>query len=234
MAKLFSAGLLLSVRSMGLKLGQDADEMPYAEPPVCQCKNWAWAYYHWEMNSVYRPGYESLPDYNELNQQFFNLQNHSYCIKKEFTQEPEKVPYPGSWCFVSAACEELNGGKKISDYAAAKICGADDDKLSDLNPREVISVTGMIEDPQAAILMAYPWVGASEMEGTNLLKFAGGSRENAMLLGGQRAPTPFVVGNAERKGFLTIIGRNGQQHWEVGNTAADMDCVHGCSAREAR
>ena len=65
------------------------------------------------------------------------------------------------------------------------------------------------------------------MEGTNLMKFAGGQRKKAMLVGGQRAPTPFVIGNADRKGFLTTIGRDGQLHWEVGNTAADMDCVLG-------
>lgn len=241
------ACVLTCVRGISMFKSTDEPAAVGGEEDVCKCMNWAHAYQHYlEPSHV---GYEeSLTDVLGLRPKFFLRQNHNYCVKVEFTQDTEKVPYPGNWCYVAAKCNDLNGGKAVNDYVSAKKCKFGEDfSLAELPPPFLLRETGFFNDTfWLPMLMAYPWQGGASKKwedggrpmsdtlnatGTSelaLFKAVEGVRLNLLAKTGNGAWG--VVGASERgegSGFMAVYGGNdgSHQHWEVGDTM--MECVSG-------
>jgi len=138
--------------------------------------------------------------------------NHSYCINHDWAREMKQE---GTWCYVSAKCQELNGGKAVNKHVSWKKCTEGvDARLADLPPAQLFSLAREQHvDPQNIVNLAYPWVGPAKGEGD---------------LG--RVPLPFlqkthraVVGTSLKPD--TNVVRYEGQVWHVGDRA---ECVYGC------
>lgn len=239
---LAGAGFLVcAMPSQGVKLEKLGDAPAAATddqgPDPCACIQWQDAY---KVLDPKHYGYEdTIPDVGDLRTKFFFNQHHNFCVKVEFTQAPEKVPYPGNWCYVDAKkCKDLNGGKTVNEFVSAKKCRYGVDfSLSELPPPFLLQNTNFIKDSYPiAMLMAYPWHGPAAGQGPMMdmlnatnedgrFKTVMGLRLN--LLAKTSTGAWGFVGNAEREGTLAVYGGNegSYQHWEVQDTW--MECAVG-------
>jgi len=190
---------------------------------ACSCLNWA---------TTYRSGRVKCGDGLELtdpelaehedvefchnfpgmpDSAFFPHQDHTMCVKALKSKGPEPVPYPGTWCYVSSACQALNGGRAVNPSTSFKKCGSGDRKLSDLPPKQLFAFAKQMNlDYQMIILMSYPWGGPAEMQGELSFKDVTGTGA-------------FVGASAKQDTFRVI--NNNSTVWEVQNVP---ECVQNC------
>merc|ERR1719436_295578 len=65
----------------------------------------------------------------------FLRMNHSMCVEIQKDDGSSWKTKIGSWCYVSASCTALNGGKRVNDKAAWKKCTKGvDHRIGDMKP----------------------------------------------------------------------------------------------------
>jgi hypothetical protein len=101
---------------------------------------------------------------NDRPSAFFPMQNHNYCINlwEAETQEGDNR----TWCYVSAECSVLNGGRSVNSNVSEKICGETEPRLGDLNPRDLMEDI-FIWDGSMIAKFAYAWEGPGMNEGSH-------------------------------------------------------------------
>lgn len=203
-------------------------------PGACHCMNW---------RSVYENGLAKCGDGAEListgrnlpaDQDFCNdapgapngtafylNQDHEYCISFEKVKGPNKL-VDGAWCYVSAACDQINGGSLANKKLKWKKCYHNQDAfLSEVEPKELFRLaqnSGKSNNIMA--LMAYSWgevKGMFPKQPTNMKEMV------AQLLESKSNKTAL----SRKRATHTITWKG--QVWDVTPTRAV--CVEGCPVK---
>mmetsp|Transcript_54970 Transcript_54970/g.124232 ORF Transcript_54970/g.124232 Transcript_54970/m.124232 type:complete len:197 (-) Transcript_54970:20-610(-) len=65
------------------------------------------------------------------------------------------------WCYVSSACDVLNGGVSVNEKVATKFCTAEDERLSDKTMPELIAFANKYDlDIELLLSLSYPSLDA--------------------------------------------------------------------------
>jgi len=75
--------------------------------------------------------------------------------------EPNVFKMDFNWCYVLSTCHTLNGGRKISESMAWRVCEHDDEAHGDLAPKELyeqIKFAQVTAEPNLIAMAAYPYI----------------------------------------------------------------------------
>mmetsp|Transcript_53826 Transcript_53826/g.129676 ORF Transcript_53826/g.129676 Transcript_53826/m.129676 type:complete len:242 (+) Transcript_53826:96-821(+) len=200
-----------------LKRGAQAKEL---STDTCSCLTWS---------TLYRENVVRCGDGEELsgpeiatwgddglcssNTPLYTGLNHNLCVKRSKLKSEMPQPVP-NWCYVSASCGALNGGRAVNSRVSSKMCGDGDRALADLSPRELFEM-GAGQDAQMLAIMAYPWQGPPD--------YHPGQPAGTLLNVGLQSPERAVIGPSLKEDTFTVLWRN--QVWEIRDEAV---CVDGC------
>lgn len=139
----------------GLKI-RDADP--------CACMNF---------HSVYKTGAATCGDANETENDclltganpvvWYPMQNHRFCVNMIEADAQPKTGDERTWCYVSVACQNLNGGQILNSNVSQKICGESDQKLRDLSPMVLAKMMPYFNYRKTAA-HTYAWEGPGMTE----------------------------------------------------------------------
>lgn len=160
---------------------------PKSAADPCQCLRWTDVYEDYGVlcgmgsEFAFLSQYDRRPNLRkQLCQHFFTKFATNYCVQQWFMSRERS-----QWCYVSAECENLNGGEYLTGTAAGwKVCeGANtkgaiarDSLLNSRGPHELFNLALKFKmDPGYVLRMAYPvwgtsvealhWVGVEQVLG---------------------------------------------------------------------
>mmetsp|Transcript_125607 Transcript_125607/g.228684 ORF Transcript_125607/g.228684 Transcript_125607/m.228684 type:complete len:946 (+) Transcript_125607:54-2891(+) len=147
------ATLVQTVEMSTLSLHHGEEQLADASPDECACLNWRETYRAGD--AVCGQGQELLTAVRssdlprdlvqpfvemELCNEFFEKLDHRYCVIQDMSPRRSDAG-ARTWCYVSSACQRLNGGASLGEGAASwKVCDAREDAfLGSLAPAELVA-----------------------------------------------------------------------------------------------
>mmetsp|Transcript_1314 Transcript_1314/g.3768 ORF Transcript_1314/g.3768 Transcript_1314/m.3768 type:complete len:238 (-) Transcript_1314:33-746(-) len=223
-------------------LSTSALQINSVDGDACTCLRWKDAYTNYNM---------TCDEGEEFCGGFFLHMSGNICVNQGMGSGKKAEQY----CFVSPACQQLNGGGHISDKIAMKVCTAADERLVDKTPEEIEALSVKDDlDRGLVVKMAYPilpktrWsIAKAYLTGdftsgrakltsdqTNELSAIGRSGKTAVIDSNSGHP-PFAVVAGSRvyeiklqMGNLIKLVGGGKQVFEHPSQLTYMTCVSDC------
>lgn len=156
---------------------------------------------------------------------WFLIQNHSLCMRKMQSAwgdvEEDKV----RWCWVSSACQELNGGKVVNQNVSTRMCTSADAAYGDLSPPELMAVSPF--DPIYTYRFAYDYEDVESFDGKpeplDYDEMVG--QPSKFYTSGCKVGTS-TRHNEEDEMSINILCDQGKTKYFV--DTSDIKCVRGC------
>jgi hypothetical protein len=150
------------------------------------------------------------------------FQNHSRCVMSGPQGAGTSEDRMRTWCYVSPECQELNGGKIVTERVSAKFCTEADPKLGDLSPAELFTLSPW--ELSLTADFAYDYEGGdhdTEPDYDRVVEPSGHYKS-----GCKRGKATRLTDGGEQA--VNVVCKQGQEKWFINDGIAE--CVRGCPA----